>query len=438
MKKIFNKKLSKIVEYGLYFLAFILPWQTRWIIKPGEINNGYSEYLTISLYIVDVLIIFLIILLSISKLKEGLKEEKINIFWWLIAGLELAVFVSIFFATDKELAIFYYFRFLLGIGFFWLIASASYSEAKFILSLLSGFFTQALLAIWQFITQSTFSFKWLGLASHYAGELGVSVVEVGGERWLRAYGGLDHPNMLGGVMAVGIILVLLFELNIFKRKLIKENLSGLLKIFGAVFLIALFFSFSRSAWLGLIVGLMFMLFISWLKKDLISQKKILEYIFIFGIIIFILSSQYNGLVSNRIKGEGRIETNSINERIELGKEAIEIIKTNLFFGTGVGNYVLEQKIQRVVNQSSWEYQPVHNYYLLVWSEIGVVGILIFLSIIIFLICSIFSKSNQKIIFGLMMILITMFFFDHWWWSLHFGVIFSWLIFGIVLRLVFKK
>ncbi len=217
MNKIFNKKLSKIIEYSLYFLAFVLPWQTRWIISPGEINNGYSEYLTISFYAIDVLIISLIILLAIYKSKEGLKEEKINIFWWLVAGLELAVFISIFFATDNGLAIFYYLRFLLGIGFLWLIVSASYSEAKFILSLLSGFFIQALLAVWQFITQSTFSFKWLGLASHYASELGVSVVEAGGERWLRAYGGLDHPNMLGGVMAVGIILVLLFELNIFKR-----------------------------------------------------------------------------------------------------------------------------------------------------------------------------------------------------------------------------
>ena len=54
--------LQKIIEYGFYLFLFILPWQTRWIIVPGEINEGYFEYGTYSLYGSDILLIILLFL----------------------------------------------------------------------------------------------------------------------------------------------------------------------------------------------------------------------------------------------------------------------------------------------------------------------------------------------------------------------------------------
>jgi len=52
------KTINKTIEYGLYLLVFLLPIQTRWIIKLGE-----SEYGTVSLYGTDVLLILFSILL---------------------------------------------------------------------------------------------------------------------------------------------------------------------------------------------------------------------------------------------------------------------------------------------------------------------------------------------------------------------------------------
>ena len=56
------------------------------------------------------------------------------------------------------------------------------------------------------------------MAVHKAEELGTSVVEtVGadglGERWLRAYGGLDHPNILGGILAVALLLFIILHIE---------------------------------------------------------------------------------------------------------------------------------------------------------------------------------------------------------------------------------
>ena len=235
------KIIKKIIEYGLYLLVFLLPWQTRWIIQAGEINEGYSEYLRISLYGTDVLLIILLLLFLFYKLQitnyparvllSGAGKSQINSkhqipnYFWIICILELFIFISIFFADGKILALYKYSVFLLGAGLFWLVISADYNRIKLIWGFLAGIFLQACLGIWQFLTQSDFACKWLGIAMHNQAELGVSVIEIIGsdgigQRWLRAYGGLDHPNILGGVLVVGILLLigLLIEYSGFKNR----------------------------------------------------------------------------------------------------------------------------------------------------------------------------------------------------------------------------
>jgi len=56
------KKVTKITEYGLYLLAFLLPWQTRWIIKAGEM-----EYATYSLYGTDIILLAVLLLFAVLK-----------------------------------------------------------------------------------------------------------------------------------------------------------------------------------------------------------------------------------------------------------------------------------------------------------------------------------------------------------------------------------
>ncbi len=471
--------IVKIIEYGLYLLVFLLPLQTRWIIKAGE-----NEYLTISLYGTDILLIVLLFLFVIFKFQiQNFKSQinskskisnpkprniaarprgrQITIYWFLIAGLELMVFISIFFASDKLVAVYRYGLFLLGVGLFWLIVSAHYNKIKLVYSLLAGIFLQACLGIWQFLTQSSFACKWLGLARHNAGDLGVSVVEtissIDGiaERWLRAYGGLDHPNVLGGVLVVGLLLFIWHSnlqsaswrikfTNKFKSyKLITYYLLLI------TYISALFFTFSRGAWLGLTVGLAMMLFIAVVKKNLAVQKKILEIILISGILIFILFNQYQDLVMTRVSAGVRLEVKSSVERIESYKNSWELIKDNWLFGVGIGNYVKYNanlqinattftEATEVKNAANSNYankdafiQPVHNVFLLVWVEIGILGLLFFIGILLCVMRSTLCIPR----YALLAALSVMFMVDHWWWSLHFGVLFFWLVLGLMLKKV---
>jgi O-antigen ligase len=449
--------IKKIIEYGLYLLVFILPIQTRLIIKGGELNGGYWEYGTISLYMTDILLIILLLLFIINLfLKPKITNPevsglRITNYWWIIGALELFIFISIFFAPDKILAIYRYGVILLGIGLFWLIVRANYNKTKLYFSLLAGILLQAILGIWQFLTQFGFSINYLGMAVHRAEELGTSVIEtIGadglGERWLRAYGGLPHPNILGGVLAVGILLVAIIFLKTDEENNQTQNSSPRAEKLKTYFLVmcyvlcvmCLFFTFSRAAWLGLLAELVVIFVMFVLKKELGGQKKFLQLILAGGILVFLLFNLYGNLVNTRISANAPLEVKSNNERIESYKIAKEIIKKNWLFGVGIGNYTLAVRDETVNDKKSLYYQPTHNVFLLVWAEIGIFGLLSFLSLLLItgyrLLKNFKNKENfNSYKIALLTALIVISIFDHWLWSLHFGVLFFWLAMGLALR-----
>lgn len=427
---------KKIIEYGLYLLVFLLPLQTRLFIRQGELEGVYSEYLTISLYGIDILLIIFLILFSILKIKNTkLGDFKNSTVWIIIGVFEFFVFISAVFADDKLLAFYKYAVFLLGIGFFWLIKSASYDFLKLLLSFFAGVFFQAVLGVWQFISQSSFASKWLGMALHNPAELGVSVIEtIGadgiGERWLRAYGGLDHPNILGGLMVLGLLL--LISLSNRKTEKIKKFYKGKVFYYLFVFILvlSLFFSFSRTGWLAFGVGVLIIIIFTFLEKDWLKQKNVLEIILTSSILIVIPFFTYQNLVNTRLYVDERLEQKSINERTVYLNEAQGIIKENILVGVGMGNYVLNIKDDK---KTAWDYQPVHNVFLLVLAEIGFFGFVSFLILILYFAYQGIKNTKNYLAFPLLFSLVLIMLFDHWLWSFHFGILLFWFCFGIILK-----
>ena len=67
----------------------------------------------------------------------------------------------------------------------------------------------------------------------------------------------------------------------------------------------------------------------------------------------------------------------ITHRIELIKASFLMIKQNFWSGVGLNNFIIN--LPTVTNKflNVWELQPVHNIYLLVFSETGIIGLLAF-------------------------------------------------------------
>ncbi len=68
----------------------------------------------------------------------------------------------------------------------------------------------------------------------------------------------------------------------------------------------------------------------------------------------------------------------ISHRIELMNASLKIIKENILFGVGLNKFIptLAKNTNAYIN--SWELQPVHNIFLLVFSETGIFVLVIFI------------------------------------------------------------
>lgn len=433
-------KLEKIIEYGLYLAVFLLPIQTRWIFRPGLINGGYLEYLSLSLYAIDLLLLALFVLFFALKVKQktSFASSKLKRVWLLIVALDIWYFLTIFFSANQALAWQKYIWFLLSVVLFCLILESRYSQIKLVASLLSGAFVQALLAIWHFIEQKTLAFKWLGLSEHTAYDLGHSVIEtIQGGRWLRAYGGLDHPNILAAYLLIALLILIYFYI-FFQAQGFVQKRNRLVSMFMiCAFSLGIFFSFSRSTWLALSALLPLALVLLW--QDKARRKLLVKIIILISSVFLIFSFIFSDITLTRLGAEGRLEKKSNNERLESLVGARNIIKDNWCVGVGAGSYTLILT-ELQAGRDAWEYQPTHNTVLLVTAELGVVGAFLYFVLIFYVLLKLIKTRKQGSAFLTLplLALLIISLFDHWLFSLHFGFLLFWLVLGISVRALKEK
>jgi len=444
-------KLKKITNFLLLAIVFLIPLQTRYIWRVGMLNKGPFEYATIALYGTDILILLTLLIALIIDFTTNKENFKYKKYWLAIVGVGIFSCLSLFVASEKTLVLYGLGKLAIGASLFWLIYSSSLSYKKIIIPLLIMASLQGIFSFWQFSQQATPANKWLGLASHTSAELGASVVEAlsadgHSERWLRAYGSLDHPNMLGGFLAISLLIAIWLLINIKKDpsalkatrgQKIKELVLSLAIILNTA---GLFLSFSRAAILAFGLGLI-ILFISQYKL----WPRLLLSLFLVVAVSGALASQYGYLYVTRAPNiavsslDKRLEAKSISERIEYLNQAKTIIKTYPLLGVGLGNFGVAVSERITTKQLSYYYQPVHNVFLLVASEIGLLGLaclMIFLSLLLFNSLKIYKNCSLSL--ALLGALLVIMIFDHWLWSLHFGILFSWLVLGLTFKLILEN
>jgi Lipid A core - O-antigen ligase and related enzymes len=171
-----------------------------------------------------------------------------------------------------------------------------------------------------------------------------------------------HPNDFGSY----IILILPLTLCFFCPKL-KTNQRVFLIINCLLGCFCLLKTSSRGAWIGILVGILIYFFI---------YKKKISILVPLAVIFLIILSPHG---VDRLGSLFTPEKNTVWERVQLWKGTWNMVKVHPFFGFGVNTfsrYFLEYKPA--------EYPDIrytHNSYLQMWSEIGIFGLLAFLSIV---------------------------------------------------------
>lgn len=422
---ILSRKTKDLVTSSIIYTLLVLPFNITYqlpeeikifgnnlTLSNSYVNGIFVNYLIPTISILDIgifLIIFSIIYTeNFSFIKQSLKKYKISLsiftLFLIIQNIYIKEFISLF--TSIRLLI-YIICFILLISYF-----KKNKENKKLVNLLSyivlfSTIVQSFIGIKQFSQATSLGLDYLGESQVFAGMRGSSFIELNGGLYLRAYGTFPHPNILAGYLIFSTILSFI----LLKRS---KGITNYILITNIILCIVLtFFTFSR-------IGIFLIIFstATLLLQNLVNKnKKLLS----FSPILII--ERFTNLITG---GD-----NSLKERIDLIKSSLSIIKDNLLLGIGSSNFVrgLENNIPRT-SSGIMILQPVHNIFLLILSEFGLLGFLSFF----YLIIDIFIKNIKRISFLGTIILINIIvisIFDHYLISLPQGLV---IFFGSLLLL----
>jgi hypothetical protein len=309
-----------------------------------------------------------------------------------------------------------------------------------VLSFGLGMTIQAGIGIWQFLTQSSVSIPILGLVDHQASTLGTSVIDtVTSGRWLRAYAGFPHPNIFGGYLVVSMFLLSLIR-HISHEMHHRIGLDVLMYLQ----LIALFTTFSRSGWIGFgVIVFSNALFISY--KHAQNQfddwaRSLLSHVVVPVLLMLVLGAMYFPLIATRA-GDTQLASTSVSERMSGYKEAVYVLASHPWIGTGIGNYTATLA-ELFPGREGWMYQPVHNIGLLLAAELGIIGMTIFVLVLIafcwYQYAYIFRRHSWYVAFSLVLFLglyVSLTAVDHYSVTTYAGLLLSGIFFAALFRTI---
>jgi O-antigen ligase len=237
--------------------------------------------------------------------------------------------------------------------------------------------------------------------------IGASVVQLAdGTRWLRAYGTFPHPNLLGGwtlaLLASALTLILLPS---------KWRIPALVLFASGLVLLVL--TFSRSAWLGL-AAIGAVLLFHWNRLD----RKSLTILLAAGLLcLVLLFFPLRQVFATRLV-DNQVQTEQVSgfTRLWLVQRSWEIIQKQPVLGVGVGSYTLALS-QHVA--AFYDIEPVHNIPLLIWSELGLGGVVVLTGLLVTVAYqSVKARRPLTIIFSAALAgLFAVSLFDHYLWTL---------------------
>lgn len=408
-KEFWSLGQNKLSFLFFYLLILFLPTQLgKHFFPPFSFVYGLRiDYLSPTLYLTDILI-FLVFIFSLkSFLGRLVTEYKKPLFYFFLFILFLLIGVSV--SKNPPVGFFGILKIIeyVSLGTFFYLNFNKLNKKVLSLCLLTGIFFEASLSLLQYLNKGSFQgvLYFLGERNFNSQTLGVANVSINNQLILRPYGTFPHPNVLGGYLLLSSILLLNF------KDLINNYL---IKIFLLVTTIGILISFSRVATLTWLVFLFTYFLISIGKKyknpkintSFVKKKSIVYLIFL----IFFLSLFSNPIFIERLTLFS-FSDESVTQRVALMKSSMDMIIKNPVFGVGINNFL---------NNLSPEFnnplliQPVHNIFLLVFSQIGLLGFILFLFILIkSFIISLFLRENRFLKLSLLFSVCFIGLFDHY-------------------------
>ena len=197
----------------------------------------------------------------------------------------------------------------------------------------------------------------------------------------RAVSTLENPNMLGEylILLLPIAIVMIIGKGEGLRRIPALFCAGIMGV-------CLILTWSRGAWLALIVALI-CLFFMWHHRSI--------WLIVAGVIsIPILPSILPSSIISRFASIGNMSDSSTSYRVYIWRAAVNMLKDNAVAGIGVGESAW-RRLYPLYSYMGIEVAPhSHNLFIQIWLELGVFGIVAFAAIVFLLFKSVFSLFSK--------------------------------------------
>lgn len=377
------------LQFLLVIFFLLLPWQVRYILV-----ESIHPLTVISLYSFDIL---LVLVIAVWIWYWYHHNHSINWSWVLLSlsGV-LVVWLSGYWATDREVALSTYLRFAGGVGLIGIMATVPLRLRWIGYCLLINGLIQTGFAWTQSLWQMVVAQKWIGVAAQLPETAGTSVLITTTGRWLRAYGTLPHPNITGGVLVLALLATAMLWSTTQRRWEKYCILVSALLITSGLLL-----TFSRSA---ILVWLLLALAGIWLLQE--SRTILITSV----ITLAALAVPFYPLWSARLDLTTYTEHYSLTERSNQFHQAMGLWKRHWPMGIGIGQYTLQFGDQA-------DTEPIHMVPWLIAIEIGIVATALWYWLVIQTLWQTHWRvaANRQTALCLIAILI-LGLFDHYFWT----------------------
>lgn len=371
--------LSKLSLTFFYLLVLFLPTQLGKHFFP-EFAFVYGlriDYLSPTIYLTDIFV-FLIFIFSVKKITEIIiskYKKQVLCFTLFFISLFLGIYVAKnsptgYYSILKLLEYFY-------LGAFVYLNFKKINKNKLVVCLISGILFESILAIIQYFNQGSLQniFYFLGERKFNPQTPGIANASINGRLILRPYGTFSHPNVLAGYLCLFSIFFL------FLKSKINKYLILIILTFATF---GIFISLSRTVvfvWMLFMITVFIFTIVEKYKKDKLNRNNISWKLLILVVIICLIITNLN--LANRFLLPN-FSDESLVQRGNLISQSIKMIQKNPILGVGMNNFL--NNLEPDFN-TPLLIQPVHNIFLLIFSQTGIIGI----SVFIFLLVNVFKN-----------------------------------------------
>lgn len=410
----FTQHRTQLAQLSLCLTWLMLPFWLKWSGAPPPFSATYT------LGFVVVLPMLLTILLWIGAGCPNwrtLIRDDWHVMWWLMLVLLVAwAWLTQFWAFGDERTTGITPNYTLQVALMaaFLIVNACIAPRRVILYLLMvNLLLHGAIGALQVSIQGDIGLSLLGEVTLRPEVSGTSVIASGDLRWLRPYGLLPHPNIYAGFMLTGTLAAAWAAITLKTRR----NQIISLVVF-ACGLWMLMLTFSRGAWLGFAIGTLFALFFV-LRRRL--WRRLIAPVVIALMLAGVFFALYQPLLLARtaISLEGT-EQRSIADRLVYWRIAERAIADAPMFGIGAAHFPW-YAADYLWYETNYDLRGdnVHNVLMLIWSELGFIGIAIISFHLLGATVAIMRQRDldQVALLAVALALFVVGFFDHYPWTL---------------------